>query len=181
MNGCEGGIVYQVSEFVNKYGLELQRHYPYLARRDECPYSKSMASRSSGSAAMGQVRVKDQGFGFVPIKDFAKSLAKSPLLIIVETGDNFQEYGGGVDTPKNCGKHGKHSALLVGHGREDGQEYWLIKNSYGLDWGQWGYYKLSKKSNSCIQPGVGARLEKFEVLERAGDRQVSRQVVERFV
>lgn len=42
--------------------------------------------------------------------------------------------------------------LLVGYGTEPqtGEEYWLLKNSWGIYWGEGGYMKLARnKNNMC--------------------------------
>ncbi|VDO61068.1 unnamed protein product [Haemonchus placei] len=44
---------------------------------------------------------------------------------------------------------GSHALTFVGYGTENGQPYWLVKNSWGSRWGQSGYFKLVRGQNAC--------------------------------
>ncbi len=54
----------------------------------------------------------------------------------------FQTYSSGV-LSEGCGTNRDHAVLAVGYGTEDGQEYWLVKNSWNTTWGDQGYIKLA--------------------------------------
>ena len=42
-----------------------------------------------------------------------------------------------------------HAVAVVGYGTQDGEDYWLIKNSWGTNWGQDGYMKLIRGKGAC--------------------------------
>ncbi|GLT62996.1 hypothetical protein SLA2020_355950 [Shorea laevis] len=39
----------------------------------------------------------------------------------------------------------KHAVLIVGYGEDDGVQYFLIQNSWGLVWGNGGYAKVGRE------------------------------------
>jgi len=81
-----------------------------------------------------------------------------PVATSVKATHNWSAYGGGVlidhaccDSVDHdhCSWQTNHSVLVVGYGTEGGQDYWLIKNSWGSDWGEEGYIKLKKGTGHC--------------------------------
>ncbi len=42
-----------------------------------------------------------------------------------------------------------HGVVLVGFEAEDEKEYWIIKNSWGADWGEKGYFRIRNEKGIC--------------------------------
>merc|ERR1712086_201095 len=63
------------------------------------------------------------------------SIAKGPTSVAIEADKRaFQMYTSGVLTGSACGTNLDHGVLAVGYGTESGEEYYLVKNSWGSGW-----------------------------------------------
>lgn len=73
-------------------------------------------------------------------------------MAIDASNGSFQHYSSGVYKEPNCNAQKlDHGVLAVGYGTDDkGNEYYLIKNSWGTSWGDNGYMKMARNSeNHC--------------------------------
>ncbi|KAK3231715.1 hypothetical protein Dsin_003596 [Dipteronia sinensis] len=61
-------------------------------------------------------------------------------------GEIIRTYKGGVACPDECSNDLKHAVTLVGYGSD---RHWIIKNSWGKDYGEDGYYSLCKGKLTC--------------------------------
>ena len=55
----------------------------------------------------------------------------------------FKLYKKGI-IKRSCGADIDHAVLAVGYGTDNGQDYWLVKNSWGDNWGENGYLRISR-------------------------------------
>jgi C1A family cysteine protease len=78
------------------------------------------------------------------------ALNKGPVSVAIEADKAvFQQYTGGIISGSDCGTSLDHGVLAVGYGSENGQEYFIVKNSWGSNWGDNGFVKLA------IEDGAG--------------------------
>ena len=76
-------------------------------------------------------------------------IATRPTAISICAKSNaFNYYKGGVLTSSACGTCADHAVLAVGYGTDaqTGLDYWKIKNSWGVTWGEGGYIRVLKQS-----------------------------------
>ncbi|KAH7672361.1 Actinidain protein [Dioscorea alata] len=76
------------------------------------------------------------------------AVADQPVAAAVEGyGQHFQLYGNGIFT-KYCGTKVDHAVAVIGYGNEGGKDYWIVRNSWGDGWGEFGYMKLERNIQS---------------------------------
>jgi len=49
-----------------------------------------------------------------------------------------------------------HAVLLIGYGTENGQDFWLVKNSWSTFWGDFGYVKMARNRDNACGVATGA-------------------------
>jgi len=77
------------------------------------------------------------------------AVAQQPITVEIDaSGDVFHLYESGVISANDCTASLDHAVLAVGYGTEDGQDYWLIKNSWNVSWGDEGYVKLARTDST---------------------------------
>nr|CAB3463614.1 unnamed protein product [Digitaria exilis] len=136
-NGCNGGMMdYAFSYIAGSGGLHTEEAYPYLMEEGDCDQK-----------AEGEQVVTISGYEDVPANDeqaLVKALAHQPVSVAIEaSGRHFQFYKGGVfDGP--CGAELDHGVAAVGYGTSKGQDYIIVKNSWGAHWGEKGYIRMKR-------------------------------------
>jgi C1A family cysteine protease len=76
------------------------------------------------------------------------ALGNGPVSVAIEADQMaFQSYTSGVIT-SGCGTNLDHGVLAVGYGTLDGEDFFLVKNSWGPSWGDQGYVRIGA-NNQC--------------------------------
>lgn len=131
----------------------LKQDYPYKARSDICPYEPDEKAQ-----VMGYIKLRQKDGGMVGIRyDYIdRYLEEGPIAMGVLVPHQFSFYKGGLfDAP--CDEDGAHSMVIVGRGISEGREYYILRNSYGPNWGEKGHIRIPKDvaSKCFMDDGLG--------------------------
>jgi hypothetical protein len=80
------------------------------------------------------------------------SFYTTALKTSIEVIDSFYDYSSGVYSDPACPNDiHNHAVAIVGWGTDSdsGKDYWIIRNSWGDSWGDFGYIKMERGSNMC--------------------------------
>jgi C1A family cysteine protease len=110
--------------------------YPYTAADGNCVYDSANAYQWNVTS-FTQITPDS-------VTSLQNALAMQPVSVSIQADKLcFQLYKSGVMDNVNCGTSIDHAVLAVGYGNESGQDYWLVKNSWGASWGENGYIKIA--------------------------------------
>ena len=142
-HGCSGGLMDNAFGWIEKNnGLCSEIEYPYVSGEGVVPVCSYECDEVKGSKIVNFVDVK-------PSDDTAMmtAISKQPVSIAIEADQReFQLYKSGIFTG-DCGTKLDHGVLVVGYGAENGNDYYLVKNSWSESWGDAGYIKLGRGPN----------------------------------
>ena len=83
------------------------------------------------------------------------ALAQFPIAVAIDAAQAaFSYYSGGIFDYSACGKSLDHAVLLVGYGSENGQDFWIMKNSWSDTWGEEGYMRIAISGDGLGMCGV---------------------------
>jgi len=74
-----------------------------------------------------------------------------PVATGIKTYTDFYTYDGkSIYEWNGKGKFvGGHAVMIVGWGIENEKKFWWVKNSWGTDWGDGGYFRMTRGVNMC--------------------------------
>ncbi|XP_062848547.1 cathepsin S-like [Trichomycterus rosablanca] len=142
--GCNGGFMSEAFKYViDNGGIDSDRDYPYTASEGPCRYNPSQ--RAANCSSYNFV----SGGNEEALKEAVATIG--PISVAIDaTRPKFVMYHSGVYSDPTCTQNVNHAVLVVGYGTLNGEDYWLVKNSWGTSFGDGGYIRIARnKGNMC--------------------------------
>jgi len=144
-DGCNGGDLPTAFGYVQQAGLETDSDYPYTSGNGNsgtCTYNS------------GEVVVTISGFKYATQSgnETAMQVAmvtNGPLSVCVDA-ETWQYYQSGI-IEHGCGDSLDHCVQIVGWNTDmtSNIPYWIVRNSWGTDWGLNGYLWVERNKDEC--------------------------------
>jgi len=145
-DGCDGGLMdYAFQYLMDKQNgdEETELVYPYTGKDGTCNFAQNKAYTDASVTGYTDVPQGDED----SLKEAVANVG--PISVAVDANSAWQLYSGGVLKPLFCpASRLDHGVAVVGYGT-DSSDYWIIKNSWGTTWGEDGYVRLHRGSNTC--------------------------------
>ena len=119
----------------------------FYTKKGICQFKRA----NVGATCNGHVDIKKDSED-----DLVNAVANiGPISVAIDASQSsFQFYDTGIYYEPNCSSeiiHLDHGVAVVGYGSlGPGQDYYIVKNSWGQTWGQQGFILMSRnRSNNC--------------------------------
>ena len=128
-------------EYAIDNGMCLDSAVPYVAEDGSCSDEVKECEKVATFSKCVDIPSEDE-------LALEEAVHFTPVSVAIEADTTvFQFYKGGVLTSDKCGTSLDHGVLVVGYGVDDeDQAYWIVKNSWGEEWGENGYIRIAKSS-----------------------------------
>lgn len=161
--GCAGGFPYLIGgKYSEDFGLVEESCNPYTGRQTgKCTTDPSCRRHYSAS-----YEYLGGYYGACNEQLMRLELHRhGPMAVSFQVYNDFMHYRSGIY--HHSGIHSKfnpfqltnHAVLLVGYGvdKTTGEKFWTIKNSWGTDWGEDGYFRIRRGVDECAVESIAVK------------------------
>jgi cathepsin L len=159
---CSGGFAYKVFDWMvdNNKTLRTETQVPYTASNGSC---SGTPTTDYAATEWGVVDPSGDINKIASVADIKKAICEyGAVSASVNATSSFKNYASGTyfgTTSNYNNPETNHAIVLVGW--DDTKGAWLLKNSWGTDWGEDGYMWIKYNSNNVGRRAAWVRAKKF--------------------
>ncbi|XP_069812588.1 cathepsin S-like [Dendropsophus ebraccatus] len=154
---CCGGLPINALMYVTQNGIMKSEDYEYEEKQKTCEFKEDKA-----------IQLNATKYYNLPDENSIMSAValEGPVTVGFAADYDFMQYSHGIFDGE-CAKSANHAIIAVGYGTEkdeDGEEqpYWIVKNSWGEEWGENGFGKVKRGIDKC---SISTFASSFDFLE----------------
>lgn len=147
--GCDGGFPYLIAgKYAEDFGVVEEKCLPYVGKD----------SISCGNEQKDCTRYRATNYYYIGGYYGAcneqlmqmELVTNGPIAVSFEVTNDFEAYKKGIYHKVDVGdgfnpwEVTNHVVSIVGYGLENGVKYWTVKNSWGEEWGESGYFRIMR-------------------------------------
>ena len=153
-SGCNGGLMENTFTWLKQNGgIMNDEDYPYKGYKSSC---KSDSTKYVDMQITGYTKLGSGSSTWDPVDEdeIKEFLYETGPLAVALNANPLQTYSSGIldRTSSQCPTSGmNHAVTMVGYGHDDSQDkdYWIVKNSWGKNWGEDGYFRIRRGTGCC--------------------------------
>jgi cathepsin B len=171
-NGCNGGFPaavynwyvkdgivtggqYGTNEGCQPYSLPHCDHhttgkYPNCTGDANTPQCRKACRTGYNQTYTEDKRKGSKSYAITTVQEIMQDLVDNgPVTAAFTVYSDFLSYKTGVYKHVTGEELGGHAVKIIGYGVENGQNYWLVANSWNEDWGDKGFFKIARGNDEC--------------------------------
>lgn len=154
--GCDGGWPTRVLKYLQEYKVAAREScYPFVRQQHRTcrlPDVRTRAGCTVAASPTDSSRIEYKVLNNE--RDIMHYVGTTgPVTTVMKASSKFLYYGSGIFDDSSCSRRRDdvdHAITIVGYGKQNGVDYWIIKNSWGVSsWGIKGYGLYKRGTNAC--------------------------------
>jgi C1A family cysteine protease len=134
-HGCNGGLMPFAFEYIMDNQISTGKDYPYTGKEGTCRASSITERFPLDSFAQ---------IDPVNVDGLMEAIETTVVSVAIEVQNDLMFYHGGVyHASQDCGRQLNHGVAAVGYNTQGSEQYFIVRNSWGSDWGIGGYVNMS--------------------------------------
>ena len=151
--GCHGGSMTSAYKLMKERGVPTEGCMRYEAKDMQC--IEMNICRDCGHdypcrPVQNYTKYFVEEYGYVSGEErmMKEIYARGPITCALDATDELVAYKGGIFEDTTGTTSLNHAISVVGWGEENGEKYWIGRNSWGNYWGEEGWFRIARGINN---------------------------------